>query len=502
LGENRKLKSNPAYKNIFKATSLFGGVQVFQVIINLLRGKIIAVLLGASGMGLNTLFSSTITMVSNLTGLGLNFSAVRDISRSKESGESEHLGRTVSVLRKWLIISATAGVTIIIASSPLLSLYTFKNYNYIWAFVLLSLMLLFNTLSSGNASVLQGTRNLKYYALHSLTGSLAALIVSAPLYFFFGVKGIVPALIITALVTYLFSQYYVSRVKISKVKVGFKEAVREGGGMVKLGVAMMLATTIAAIVNYLINTFISNYGSMSDLGLYQAGMSITSQSIGLVFTAMAIDYYPKLSAVSHDNNEVRKMVNQQGVVTMLIAPPVLLLVILFTPLVIKILLSEQFTTIIGFIRILAFGMFFKAASYSIGAISFAKGDKKVFFLLEGVGMNSANLLFLTVGYTVGGLNGLSYAFLLMHILYFIIINLITRKLYNFKLSYGLIKIILLQLALFVVAFFSLRFLSGELVYIVSGLAGAASLVYSYITLSRLTGIKEYLISKFRRNTPG
>jgi hypothetical protein len=61
---------------------------------------------------------------------------------------------------------------------------------------------------------------------------------------------------------------------------------------------------------------------------------------------------------------------------------------------IRVLLSEEFLHISGLIRVLAFGMIFKAASYSIGAISYAKGDKKVFFLMEGGYTNLSFLIFL------------------------------------------------------------------------------------------------------------
>ena len=53
-----------SYRQIFKATSLFGGVQVFNIIIGIIRSKIVAVLLGASGMGVLGLFTTTIAMVS------------------------------------------------------------------------------------------------------------------------------------------------------------------------------------------------------------------------------------------------------------------------------------------------------------------------------------------------------------------------------------------------------------------------------------------------------
>ena len=44
-----------SYRNIFKATSLFGGVQVYQILIGIIKQKFVAVLLGTSGVGIQGL---------------------------------------------------------------------------------------------------------------------------------------------------------------------------------------------------------------------------------------------------------------------------------------------------------------------------------------------------------------------------------------------------------------------------------------------------------------
>ncbi|MDP5081484.1 MAG: hypothetical protein NWP87_02425, partial [Winogradskyella sp.] len=56
-----------SYRSIMKATSLFGGVQVFNIIIAILRSKIIAILLGPAGLGIVGLLNSTTGFVSLLT---------------------------------------------------------------------------------------------------------------------------------------------------------------------------------------------------------------------------------------------------------------------------------------------------------------------------------------------------------------------------------------------------------------------------------------------------
>lgn len=69
-------------KSILKTTSLFGGVQVFQIIISIIRAKVIAVLLGPTGMGILGLLTASISLIGGLTGFGLGTSAVKNVARA------------------------------------------------------------------------------------------------------------------------------------------------------------------------------------------------------------------------------------------------------------------------------------------------------------------------------------------------------------------------------------------------------------------------------------
>ncbi len=480
------------YKNILKSTSLFGGVKFVQVFLNLVRNKIIAILLGPTGVGFNGLYQSTISIISNITGLGLNFSAVRDISKANEGGDIAKLSRTIKIFRRWQILSVSLGFIVVVCFSGFLSRATFGSPSYSLMFALLSLMLVFNALSDSNASLLQGTRSLKWYAFHTLTGTTVSLLISAPLYYIFGISGIVPALILSALITWLFSLWYASKIKRVRVKVTMSETMKEGGEMVKLGVAMMLTTSLTALANYLINIYIQSKGSIADFGLYQSGMSITTQSVGLIFVSMAIDYYPKLAAVSDDNHKVQNMVNQQAEIMLLIAAPILLLLMIAAPLAIRILLSAEFLPIVKFIRIISIALIFKSASYSIGAISFAKGDKKTFFLLEGIYTNSSIFLFSVAGYYFGGLNGLGYGFVLMHLIYFFLIIFINGRLYEYKPSGHVFRILAVNIVASTAVFGILSFPEGFISYTASSVIFVLLALYSFRQIDKVIDLKVLL----------
>lgn len=82
-----------SYRQIIKATSLFGGVQAVQIIIQVIRPKFIAVLLGTSGIGIIGLLTSTIGLISSMTNFGLGISAVKTIAAAYETKDENVLLR-------------------------------------------------------------------------------------------------------------------------------------------------------------------------------------------------------------------------------------------------------------------------------------------------------------------------------------------------------------------------------------------------------------------------
>jgi O-antigen/teichoic acid export membrane protein len=493
------MSKQQSYRQIFKATSLFGGVQIIIVLTGILRSKFVAIFLGPTGMGISGLFVSTVTLISTISGLGLNFSAVRDISQANESGDIKRLNTTLTVFRRLILFSCSLGAILLMVFSSWLSQLTFGNKNYTWSFIFLSGMLVFNILANGNTALLEGTRNLKSTAKSTIIGSIVALVTTVPLYYYWGTKGIVPALIISAVMTFLTSAFYARKIKLIKVEVSRKETIALGSEMAKLGLVMVCAQLLGFIVTYIINTFVRSKGGFADVGLYQAGTSITNQSVGLVFTSIAIDYFPRLSAVSHDDKKIKEIVNQQGVITVLIASPLLIALIVFAPVFIHILLSGKFFAISDFIRWLALGTFFTVPMVVIGYIPLAKSDKKNYFLYGSLFNNLLLLVFSICGYLINGLIGMAISFFIFQILYIIFVSYKFYILYSFIFSKQFLSIFLILSGFCCAALISSLLLKGLVAYLLGGAILSLSVCYSWQKLDKLIGIKSHIKEKIIKN---
>jgi O-antigen/teichoic acid export membrane protein len=437
-------KSN-SYNQIAKATGIFGGVQVFNILISIIRSKFVAVLLGTSGIGIMGLLTATTKTIASITNLGISFSAVRTISAASGTNNQTLISRTIITLRRWVRFTGITGAILTLVLAPKLSQWTFGSYSYTWAFVWLSITLFFEELSSGQLALLQGLRKIKQLAKANVIGSFLGLCISLPLFYWLGLQGIVPVLILTAGMSLVLSWYFTRKVEVEKVSITLKESFADGMGMVKLGSVMMITGFTLTGVMYLVRIYISRTGGIEQVGLYTAAWAIVSNYVGMVFAAMATDYYPRLSAVNDDNLQIKKLVNQQAEIAILILGPILILLLSALPFVIRILLTPKFMPIIGLIQWALIGVLFKAASWSIAFIILAKGDSKIFFISE----IAANIIVLTSNillYHFFKLEGIGFAFLISYLLYLLLVFAIVRIRYNFSFSTPFIKLFLIQFA--------------------------------------------------------
>ena len=480
-----------SYREIMKATSLFGGVQVFNIIISIIRSKIIAVLLGPAGMGIVGLLTSTTGLVSSLTNFGLGTSAVRDIAAANESGNQNRINKVVTVFRRLVWITGLLGAVITFILAPWLSQLTFGNNEYTVAFMWLSVTLLFKQLTSGQNVMLQGMRKLKYLAMANMLGSAIGLVVSAPLYYYYHIDGIVPAIILTALFLLGITWYFSRKINIDRIAVSPQEAIFEGKGMLKMGFMLNLSGLITVGASYIVRIFISNTGSLEDVGLYNAGFAIIGTYVGLVFAAMSTDYYPRLSGVSDDNQKATSLINQQAEIALLILAPILTIFIIFVNWAVIVLYSTKFVPVNEMIRWAALGMYFKAVSWSIAFIFLAKGASKLFFWNELIG-NVYTLGFNLLGYYLFGLKGLGISFLISFALYFLQVFFLVKNKYEFSFNSKFYKIFGIQLSMGILCFLITMFVPNPWNYFVGLPFILISLWFSYIELDKRMDLKGIL----------
>lgn len=460
-------ENDELYSHVLKFTGLFGGVQGLNVLIGLVRNKFVALLLGPGGMGLVSLFNTTVQLISQATHLGISFSAVRHISEYYDAENTEKVAHYVKVVRGWCLLTALVGMLVCVVLGPFLSSATFSWGDHTLHFVLLAPAIGMIAITGGETAILKGQRKLGALALVQIVAALASLVISIPIYYFFWQAGIVPVIVLMAFVTMCATLWF--SLRLFPLQFGGTYGILgEGMEMVRLGVAYTLAAVIGAASEMLIRSYLNVVGDLDVLGLYNAGYMLTITYAGMVFSAMETDYYPRLSAVQHDIRATNETVNRQMEVSLLLVSPMLAALIIALPVVVPLLFSQEFLPVVGMAQVAALAMYMKVLTLPVAYITLARGYSLSYLFLE-TSYFVAFVILIFFGYRYWGLFGTGVAITLAHVFEFLLVNAYAYKKYGYRSSATVYGYAIVQGALGLLAYILTLVADGYLYWAVGAL---------------------------------
>lgn len=480
-----------SYDRIIKSTGIFGGVQIVTALVGIMKTKIVAVLLGAEGVGLYGLLQSTISMISSLSNVGLSNSAVREIAQYDQNEDAQSIGSTIVVIKKWALITGISGLILTIAFSPVISELVFANKSYSFSFIWLSLSILFDQLSASNMVLLQGLRKLNYLAKANIIGSFAGLLISVPCFYYYGEKGIVPALLLSSFTLLIRSWYYARKVSYEHIHVSWKDLWNSGGNMMKLGVILSLTGLVGMGSMYILRVWIGREIGIEYVGYYNAAFMIIEGYVAMVFSAMSTDFFPRLSQIHTDNIACRKLINEQSEVSLIVITPLLLMLIGFSEVIISLLYSESFTLAAPVLRFATIGVLFKAFSFPFGYIYVAKADKKVFLIKEIFSWMYILVSSITM-YYLYGIEGLGIGYAIGYCLSTIQNLLLNRYLYHIHPAVNTSILFLISLAMLSVMNYIQSIENYLLEQVLTFFLITFSFIYSYTELNKRIHVRQFL----------
>ena len=189
---------NSSYWQVLRSSSIIGGAQGINYIVSLVRVKIVAVLLGPSGVGLISLFQSVLGVMGRVSGLGISLSGVREVASAAGDDDPERIAKTVRILRRacWATGLLGWGLAVLLAEPA--SQLVFATEEHAWSIAVLGGTLLLTAVSGGQIALIQGIRRIGDLARINVIGMLINTVVTIGLYAWLGKAGIVPVLLATS----------------------------------------------------------------------------------------------------------------------------------------------------------------------------------------------------------------------------------------------------------------------------------------------------------------
>jgi O-antigen/teichoic acid export membrane protein len=476
-------------KSVFKNTIMFSSVKVIQILIGVLRNKAIAVFLGSEGVGAIGIFNNTVNLIRTGAGLGVSQSAVRDISEARGSNSQPVIQDIVSITKTIVKYTAVLGMVVAIIIAFPLSEYSFGTKSYGPSFLLLAIVVGVVILTEGNYAILKGMRALRYLAYSGIIGAVVGLIVSVPMYYYFGKSGIVPSLIIAGISNLLVSNFYLKKLNIDSVRFSLQVILKKASPFILMGMALMFVDFMSLLFDLVIAAYVRSEGGLATVGQYRAGVTIIVSYFGIVLTSMATDYYPRISAVHQDNDLVQSELNLQTDIGLTILFPVAILFIILSPQLLVILYSREFTESVNFTDYAIYGTVLVIYSNNIGMILLAKQSAKIFTLYSLI----HRLIFIPIYiilFNRYGLSGLGLSYTINIVAQFIGLSILTNYLYGIRLSYHLItKLIMIVITIAICYYSRLEIETIWLKYSIFALMICLSSVYSLKHFQKVFGKK-------------
>jgi enterobacterial common antigen flippase len=429
-----------SYDRILYASSITGGAQLVGLLLGVIRIKVAAVIIGPLGIGLLGNYQALQTAVGTLTGLGLQSSGVRDVARSAEAGDMEKVVRTAIALRRLCWFTGMVGATVMVALSRPLSMLTFGSHEYAADIALLAVAVLLASLAGGQMALIQGLRRIGDLGRVSIIGAFAGTLIAVAFYGLLGLDGIIPALLLMALAQLAASWWYARRIELPTLAVSWIESLRDASGMVQLGVAFMWSALAMAVADYVIRVLITQQISIEAVGIFSAAFALSGLLLNFILGAMSADYFPRLSSAAEDPALMRRLINEQIEIGLLLALPAVLATLSLAPWVIRLLYTEDFLAAVPLLQWFALGCVGRIIGWPIGFTVLALG-KGSWFIGTQTLFHTVHLGLVFIGLLTFGLEGVAMAFPLQVVFGIAVVHAIARRLIGFRWSSDVLRLL-------------------------------------------------------------
>jgi len=429
-------------RRILKTMGLFGGVQAAVIALSILRTKLVAVWLGPMGVGLNAIFISTQELIVAAAGLNLRTGGVRELSAAPAASRPRVAGMLLRVAGMLAIVGCAATLLL----SPMLSLWSMGTYGWWPAFAFLAAGVGAAVYLDADLAVLQSSGQLKALARVTFASAAVCTAASVPLYRWLGLQAVLPVYLLMTVVYALWARRerraHCPRPQRPQLAAAWSAA----RPMLRLGVYLTLAMVMERLASYLFVVYMSRRAAPGDLGVYQAGFTLVNTYVGVIFTAISTEYYPRLAGVSSSRLRTQAFVSQEFKVAAWVLMPVVVVFVAADELMVRLLYADSFMSMLPYVGIAVCGVTLRAFSFCVAFVILARGDGRTYVVTEAAGA-LVGLAFRVAGYMLWGFAGLGAAYVAEYVVYSGVVLYVYRFRYGLRLGRGIVRLCLAATAL-------------------------------------------------------
>lgn len=415
-----------SYRSILAATSMIGGASAINMIVGLIRAKVVAVLLGNAGMGVMGMYLSISGLATSLASCGLNFSGVRELAEARGRGDEQWLKQTrftLWCLSWWL---GVAGTVVLAASAWAVSMSSFGNADHTLPLAVLSLTVVANLLANYYVANVQAAGHMAKVATYNVISAVAGALVAILCFYLWGRDGIMPALTAGAAVQALVA-WWLARDKNEQASDTVTHFDRKiAHRLLKVGATVMGVGLLASFTAVLVRTLVIRAEGESGAGLFQAAFGLSGMCATYILGAMGTDLLPRLSSAASDHALMTRLINDQTKVGMLLGLPGVVITMVAAPLAVPLLYSKEFMPAVPLLQLMAISVLGRILTFPLGFALIAKGASRQMLVSE-ISVNSLHVILLYLLLPRIGLLAAGWASIAIYAFYAVILLMLTNR---------------------------------------------------------------------------
>lgn len=412
------------YRTLIGATSVMGGASVITIITAVVVSKGMAVLTGPYGVGLMGLYGTIVAAACSAVSVGGG--GIRFIAEAKAREDWATVSATTTALRWVSLLFAALVGTLLWCFRHQLANWAFNDPMQSGAIGWLAFATFLAVIAGSYVAQLTGMGRIWDLAKITVASSFISGATLLLLAHHYGDGAIVSGPLALQMSTLALAAYLVFRTRATALKTPARRALDHAWPIIKLGLALSAGVTLASTSQLLVRSAINHKLGPEAMGHFQAAWSISMTYIGFVLSAMAVDYFPRLSAIIADRDASRRLLNQQTTLAFVAACPIFLALFVLAPWVINLLYSAEFAPSVSVLRWQILGDVFKLAAWPLGFLLLAANRPRAYLLVE----IAWNILYVALNWILldrFGLEATGISFTISYVIYLLLVYSFARS---------------------------------------------------------------------------
>lgn len=364
----------------FKALLISGAARGSTTLVAVIRTKTIALLLGPEGIGLLGILTSVQELGAQTAEGGLSHSAVRQIARAR--GTRGRLARIRRALTWSVLIMATIAAILVWVLRAPLSDMVMGNAGHAATFGMLSLGIALLMIFRWRQTVLCGFQKVNSHAWLTTSAAVAGTAIGIIVILLAGEDGVIWAVLAIPAAGVVLAPLFTKGLgPPDRGKPNLKLTIAHSQAMYRVGFGLMLSAIAVFLTPMILRAFLARDG-LDQVGLYQAGLVVTMHLTGLVTAAVAMDYYPRISAVASQPPKIQSLMNQQAHLHLMLGGPMAILVAAFAPFILQVLFSDAFGPAASLLQLMTLGAILRLITVPAEIVLMAQAKPGAILLLQ------------------------------------------------------------------------------------------------------------------------